>query len=450
VYIFPFYNAHFPEITRALLMYRYRRLSGARKYARENGYQGAMYPWQTADDGDEETQIVHYNPVSDHWGPDLSRRQRHVSIAIFYNVWRYWERTGDTDFLEQYGAEMMLEIARFWASAAKYEEDSRRYHIEGVMGPDEYHEKYPGRSDEEGGIKDNAYTNILTVWLLERTLEMLDRIPAAIFQELVRKTGFDQSEMPKWHRIIRSMAVTFREHIISQFDGYRTLPELDWDKYRKKYPNIERMDRILKAEGDSPDKYKVSKQADTLMAFYLLQPEEVQRIMNQLGYAVDDGRKLLKDNYEYYVGRTSHGSTLSKVVHAAISKDIQSKEVTWEWFMQALRSDVYDTQGGTTLEGIHCGVMAGTLWVILRNFAGLTIFGDTVSLSPALPDHWRRLKFSVLHRGVLHRFEITRDRIQVGVDRKGKPFTAQIPRGHKKTFRPSAETRLEVDFSPKA
>ncbi|MBN1836340.1 MAG: beta-phosphoglucomutase family hydrolase, partial [Spirochaetales bacterium] len=135
LFIYPFYNLHFPEISRSLLLYRYRRLEGARDYAREHGYRGAMYPWQTADNGREETQEIHFNPVSGKWGPDLSSRQRHVSIAVAYAVWEYFYCTGDLEFLHNYGAEILLQTTRFWASIAEYDEADGRYHIRGVMGP---------------------------------------------------------------------------------------------------------------------------------------------------------------------------------------------------------------------------------------------------------------------------------------------------------------------------
>ena len=108
------------------------------------GYSGAMFPWQSGSDGSEETQVVHLNPLSGQWDPDLSHRQRHVNAAIFYNVWHYHQATEDLDFLRDHGAEMMLEIARFWGSIAHYDADRDRYEIHGVMGPDEFHEKYPG------------------------------------------------------------------------------------------------------------------------------------------------------------------------------------------------------------------------------------------------------------------------------------------------------------------
>ncbi|MBA7547895.1 putative glycosyl hydrolase [subsurface metagenome] len=187
LYILPFYNLHFPEISRSLLMYRYKRLDAAKKYAKQNGYKGAMFPWQE----------MHYDPQNDSWGPDLSRRQRHVSIGVFYNAWRYVFETNDKNFLKDYGAEMMLEIARFWASIAKY--GANKYHISGVMGPDEFHEKLPG--SKEDGIKDNAYTNVMTAWLLGKAIELVEGLGQKTFKRLAKKTGFKKSEVEKWKDI---------------------------------------------------------------------------------------------------------------------------------------------------------------------------------------------------------------------------------------------------------
>src|SRR5918994_690518 len=175
LYIYPFLNFRLPEITRELLMYRYRRLGEARAAARAAGYRGAMYPWQSGSDGQEETQVVHLNPRSGRWERDLSHSQRHVGAAIFYNIWRYYQTTGDFEFLLDHGAEMMLEIARFWASIAHFNPDRDRYEIHGVMGPDEFHEKYPG--SEEEGLKNNAYTNVMVAWLSGVALEALGLLP---------------------------------------------------------------------------------------------------------------------------------------------------------------------------------------------------------------------------------------------------------------------------------
>ncbi|MDH3829712.1 MAG: glycoside hydrolase family 65 protein, partial [Desulfobacterales bacterium] len=422
LYILPFYNLRFPQISRALLKYRYQRLDGARQYAAENGYRGAMYPWQTADGSEEETQSVHYNPADGSWGPDLSRRQRHVSIAVFYNVWRYFNDTGDKQFLRQYGAEMMLEIARFWASIAQWDDVSDKYSIAGVMGPDEFHEKLPG--SEVPGVKDNAYTNIMVVWLLEKVMEAIDSLSSGTLKRLKEKIGFEIKETKKWQEIRQKLNVVMTENgIISQFDGYMGLKEINWEHYREKYGNIHRMDRILKAEGDSPDAYKVAKQADTLMTYYVLSPEAVGDILTQLGYPAADPFDVMKKNYAYYEQRTCHGSTLSKVVHAIISSYMDNEETAWQWFVEAMESDIYDSQGGTTPEGIHCGVMAGTLDVITRYFVGIDFSKPVPQFTPHLPGHWNRLVMEVHHRKVCYHIDLSQDKIRLTL--KGATKTRQ-------------------------
>ena len=167
VFIFPFLNLHLPDLTRALLQYRYRRLPTARRAAAAAGFEGAMYPWQSGSSGREETQTMHLNPNSGNWLPDNSHLQRHINIAVAYNVWQYFQATGDVEFLAFYGAEMLVEIARFWSSIATYNKALDRFEIRHVMGPDEYHDAYPGA--DEPGLHNNAYTNVMVAWLLRRT-----------------------------------------------------------------------------------------------------------------------------------------------------------------------------------------------------------------------------------------------------------------------------------------
>jgi beta-phosphoglucomutase family hydrolase len=398
IFILPFFNRHFPEISKALLMYRYNRLDPARDYARENGYKGAMYPWQTADDGREDTQTIHFNPKSGSWGPDLSRLQRHVSIAVFYNVWRYIYDTDDTQFLNEYGAELMFEIARFWASIATQSPDTGKYHIEGVMGPDEFHETLPGSGKE--GLKDNAYTNIMAIWLFDKAAEIGEKIDPVVLKRLIKKINLDLDELKQWRDISSHMNILIdQDGVLEQFDGYKSLKELDWPHYRSRYGNIHRMDRILKAEGDSPDMYKVAKQPDVLMTFYTLSPGEVAELLEKIGYKLPDAMTFVRNNYAYYEPRTSHGSTLSKVVHSIISSYLHDgHEMAWKWFSEALKSDIQDTQGGTTQEGIHCGVMAGTLDTVIRYFAGISFYNEKLNVHPNLPTQWKKLSLSVCFR----------------------------------------------------
>ena len=378
LYIYPFLNFRLPEITRELLMYRYRRLDEARAAAEVAGYRGAMYPWQSGSDGKEETQVVHLNPRSGRWEPDLSRNQRHVGAAIFYNIWRYYQMTGDFEFLLAYGVEMMLEIAHFWASIAHFNPERERYEMHGVMGPDEFHEKYPD-SDEEG-LRNNAYTNVMAAWIGETAQKVLELLPERRRRSLCDKIGCSEDEIRGWKDMSERMFVPFHaDGIISQFEGYEDLTELDWESYRARHANIQRLDRILRAEGDTPDRYKVSKQADTLMLFFLFSEEELRHLFEQLGYeyAPDTARK----NIAYYEPRTTHGSTLSYVVHAAILAELDP-ERSWEMFMMALESDVGDVQGGTTKEGIHMGAMAGTLDLIQRGYVGAKTKDTTLCFDP--------------------------------------------------------------------
>ena len=415
LYIAPFFNRVLPQVTRSHLLYRYRRLEEAREIARDAGYGGALYPWQSADTGERESQQLHYNPRSGEWDPDLSHLQRHISIVIAHNIWEYHFTTGDDEFMHQYGMEMLLEIARFWASAAEKEETDERYHITGVMGPDEFHEKYPDASYENGGFKDNAYTNVMVAWLLRKVGEEYRDMNGTARQRLAEKIGFQDAELELWREIARGLAVVMDDQgILSQFDGYRRLKELDRDAYREQYDDTRRMDRILKAEGDSPDNYQISKQADTLMIWYILTPQEAAEVLKMMGYSVDDPYRLLRRNYEYYRPRTSHGSTLSYVVHSALLTYLPGNETDgWCWFLEAMRSDIYDTQGGTTLEGIHCGVMAGSLQIIVDNFAGLKVTPEEVVVMPELPKGWEKVSFLFRYRGEDYTVTVTSDRVRV-------------------------------------
>ena len=221
---------------------------------------------------------MHLNPLSGRWEPDLSHNQRHVNAAIFYNVWHYYQATDDVEFLRDHGAEMMLEIARFWASIAHYNPERDRYEIHGVMGPDEFHEKYPGA--EEGGLRNNAYTNVMVAWICETAPEVLDLLPASRARGAAGPDRADRRrDRTPGRDMSRKMFVPFHgDGIISQFEGYEQLAELDWDGYRERYDgNIQRLDRILRAEGDDPDRYKLAKQADTVMLFFLFSDEELRR-----------------------------------------------------------------------------------------------------------------------------------------------------------------------------
>lgn len=424
LFILPFYNIHLPETARATLMYRYNRLDKAREYAIQHGYKGAMFPWQSGSDGREETQVVHLNPLTGHWGDDYSSLQRHVSLAVAYNVWQYVNTTGDINFLEEYGAELFLEICRFWASKSVYINETGRYSIPNVMGPDEFHEQYP--ESEAGGLRDNAYTNILVAWAFRKAKDILEMIKDKA--DIVKnKLNLDAQEINEWIEISKKLnLVISTEGVIAQYDGYFELKELDWDYYKNKYGNIYRLDRILKAEGKSADEYKVAKQADTLMIFYILDEQEVKDLIESMGYTLKPD--FLKTNMDYYLARTSHGSTLSRVVHAQLANMINDTELSRVLYQDALSSDYNDIQGGTTAEGIHLGVMAGTILIAIQSYAGLNITGGQAKLNPGLPKTWNSIQFRFTFKGKDLQVKVEHHKIEIELLKCG---SAEISVGNK-------------------
>lgn len=422
-FVMHFYNFHQPEITRALILYRYRRITQARKDAKNNGYQGAMFPWQSGSTGQEETQVIHLNPLSGKWGPDYSCLQRHVSFAIAHNVWMYWQRTQDKDFLANYGAEMLLSIAQFAASLVRFSKKDKRYHTEKIMGPDEFHEKVPGKADV--GVKDNAYTNILIVWTLLKAEKILKVLSYEQKKRIFRKIGFKSEDLRFWQDITKRMEIVInKEGVIGQFDGYFQLKELSWPDYREKYGNIQRMDRILKAEGKSPNAYKVSKQADVLMIFYLFSLTEIKGIFRRLGYNMN--LDVLRKNYDYYIQRTSHGSTLSKVTHCYLAHRLGKRKEAEELFLEVLKSDIYDTQGGTTPEGIHLGVMGGSIDIVMRAFAGIRIFHEQIKIDPQLPKRWKSIRLKFCYRNIWVSVSVTCKNVTICLQ-KVMPSSPIIP-----------------------
>ncbi|GAA4488417.1 trehalose-phosphatase [Rhodococcus olei] len=394
LFVFPVLTLRGPALTRSLLQYRYRRLPEARRAARAAGHRGAMFPWQSGSDGREESQQVHLNPRSGRWLPDTSWRQHHIGVAIAYNVWQYYQITGDLEFLAHFGAEMLVDIARFFASLASYERARSRYVIRGVMGPDEFHSGYPDAP--HAGIDNNAYTNVMAVWVILRALEALDAIADPDRSELIARLHLEAPELARWEEVTRRMSVPFHDGVISQFDGYGDLIELDWDRYRQQYGDIRRLDRILEAEGDDVNRYRASKQADVLMLFYLLSADELRDLFGRMGYRLEPDD--IPRTVDYYIARTSHGSTLSAVVHSWVLARA-NRDKAMEFFESVLASDITDVQGGTTAEGIHLAAMAGSVDLLQRCFTGLEARGDRLVFGPQWPEPLGTLEFPISYRG---------------------------------------------------
>jgi trehalose/maltose hydrolase-like predicted phosphorylase len=390
-------------------MYRYRRLPEARAAATAAGYKGAMFPWQSGSNGREETQAFNLNPRSQRWVRDNSYLQRHVGSAVAFNAWQYFQVTGDLEFLHFYGAELILEIASFWSSMASFNDERGRYEIRGVMGPDEFHDGYPDSATP--GLDNNAYSNILAVWVLCRALDVLDRLSDIRRAELTAQLGLAAQEVARWTDISHRMFIPFDEQgIILQFEGYEKLREFSWLDYETRYGNIQRLDLILEAEGDSANRYKLAKQADVLMLFYLFSAEELSELFDRLGYSFE--HDTIPRNVAYYAGRSTHGSTLCRVVYAWVLAR-SDRPRAMDFFAQALQSDISDVQQGTTAEGIHLGAMAGTVDLLQRVSTGIEVRRDILRLNPELPQEVKRLDLRIRYRGHSLDLRLTHESLRV-------------------------------------
>lgn len=431
MFIYPTLTLRRPEFTRGLLMYRYRRLNEARANARAEGYAGAMYPWQSGSTGREETPSELWNPRSGTWMPDNSHNQRHVSLAVAYSVLRYFEATEDETFISNFGGEMLVEICRFFVSLAHHNRDTGRWEIHGVMGPDEYHDGYP---DTPGsGLRNNAYTNVLASWALAATVRLL-RWMDGRDDPLSQWLDVFEDELRHWEDIAANLKVPFMDDgIISQFDGYEDLLEFDWDDYRDRYDNIGRLDLILQAEGDSTNRYKLSKQADVLMLPYLFSLQELQETLATMGY--EFSVQGLRNTVDYYLARTSHGSTLSRLVHGWVAARTD-RSASWALFAEALEADLSDTQGGTTREGVHLGAMAGTVDMVIRCFAGVETRKDRLRLNPRLPKELPGVHFQVRFRHQTIDIDITHQEVTVTLPGSSSQPIQLFVEGREETMAP--------------
>jgi alpha,alpha-trehalase len=437
LFIFPVLNLRFPTITRSLLRYRYRRLLEARRAAKLAGYSGAMFPWQSGSDGREESPELHLNPRSGRWNPDPSHRAHHIGIAVAYNVWQFYQVTGDLAYLIDYGTEMLVEIARFWVSRATYDQQRDRYCINGVIGPDEFHSGYPDRPYD--GVDNNAYTNVMAVWVILRAIEALELMPLPNRLDLRERLGVTDDELARWDHVSRRMFVPFHDGVISQFEGYDQLDELDWDAYRERYGNIQRLDRILEAENDDVNRYKASKQADALMLLYLLSSDELRELLDRLDYHFEPDQ--IPKMVDYYMARTSHGSTLSGVVHTWVLARA-NRHHAMEYFQEVLKSDVADIQGGTTSEGIHLAAMAGSVDLVQRCFTGLETRGDRLVLSPNWPESLGALGFPIHYRGYHMHVRVSGKGAEISIDPRDVPPIVIECRGKVEHLAPGCTIRF--------
>ena len=373
IYLLPFYTLTWPEAARALLMYRFATLGGARAKAAAMGWRGAMYAWESADTGAETTPEHGIGPDRKVVDILCGTQEQHITADVAYAVWQYWLATGDEAFLRDAGAEILLEAGRFWASRALLEADGL-HHIRGVIGPDEYHET----------IDDNAFTNVMARWTIRRAVEVAamlrERWPAE-WDLLASRIGVDGREIEQWAAVAEAMATGLdpKTGLFEQFAGYFALEDIDLAQYASRSVP---MDVVLGRERTAAS--QVVKQADVVALLGLL-PDE---------FASGAGAA----NFDFYAPRCSHGSSLSRAMHGIVAARLGRSEMALEFSRQTSAIDLADTHAAID-GGVHIAALGGVWMIAVCGFAGLTLLADGLGFDPQLPEGWTGLAFACQWRG---------------------------------------------------
>jgi len=394
IFLLPFYTYTWPTAARTLLLYRFHTLEAARAKATHLGYRGALYAWESADTGEEATPPYVRGPDGQIIPIRNGIEEQHISADVAYAVWLYWQATEDVPFLLDAGAEVILETARFWASRARLESDGR-YHIRNVIGPDEYHE----------GVDDNAYTNGMARWNIERGLELVDLLPRrwpARWATLRERLALTPTELAAWRDVAARLISGLDESsgLLEQFAGFFKLEPIDLAAYT---PRTAPMDVLLGRERTA--RSQVIKQADVVMLLALLWER------------YDAALRLA--NFRYYEPRCGHGSSLSPAIHALVAARLGDVELAARYFHQAAAIDLDDTMGNAAA-GVHIATLGGLWQAAVFGFGGISPTIAGLRCDPHLPATWRALRFPVQWRG---------RQIRIALHQAPLTLTATLERG---------------------
>ena len=383
----PFYLFTNPEAARDLLLFRYNTLPRALERARMLDCKGACYPIATLN-GDEACSLWQHASL-----------QLQPSTAVAYGIWHYVRLTGDDGFLWKYGAEMLIQIARFLASRAARSSATGKYGFYGVMGPDEFHMM----------VNNNAYTNYMgmrTLAYAAETAERMQREQPDAWAALASKTSLEAGEPAAWKQMAEEMYLPCRENgLFEQHDGFFDLPHTEINDIPvSEFPLYEHWsyDRIYRTD--------MIKQPDVLMMLYLYNSsftEEVKRI-----------------NYEFYEPRTIHESSLSPAIHSILAAELGRMDEAVRFFGYATRLDL-DNYNRNTREGLHVTSIAMAWANIVYGFAGLRSDGDLLSFAPRLPARWKRIAFSIVYRNRVIRILMAQGGSTFAVT-EGEPLAVRI------------------------
>ncbi len=377
IFMLPFFTYVLPDIARNLLLYRYHLLPAARKKAVSNGYEGAQYPWESTLDGEEATPQAMLHPETGELIAVLNGSlEIHITASIAHAVWMYWSITADDDFMCNYGVEMLLSTAMFWASRAEWHPEHEAYEITNVIGPDEWHEH----------VNNNAYTNFMAKRNIQTALQALTWLETAAptkARPLVQQLGLTAERIERWQAIQNGLRIPQDKHsgLIEQFDGFFKLARLDLAKYKKRKDSYQAILGV-----DTVQKYQVIKQADVLMLLIVLNQE------------FDLQTKRMNWDYYYPITDHAYGSSLTPALHAVLASELGLVDTAYQLFMMGAYVDL-DNLRGNTPEGIHLAC-AGAVWqAMILGFAGLQLSADGYTTHPHLPAGWTHLAFNFKHKG---------------------------------------------------
>ena len=377
IFMLPYFTFVHPDIARNLLMYRYRLLPAARAKAKSNGYEGAQYPWESTLNGEETTPPAIVHPETGELVPVLNGQiELHITASIAHGVWQYWQFTGDDEFMREYGTELLLYTAEFWASRVVWNPESGQYEIDNVIGPDEWHEH----------VNNNAFTNYMARWNIQAAIDALRWLKSTYpdkAKELTQQLDLHEKRLAHWHDVITYIHIPLdkRTGLIEQFDGFFKLELFDQEKYKGRTTSYQGILGIKVVQY-----YQIIKQADVLM------------LLTTLDQQFD--LKTKKVNWEYYYPITDHdyGSSLTPAFHVILSSELGLVETAYHMFMKGALVDLEDQRGNSD-EGIHCAC-AGAVWqAAILGFAGLRFTDDGYTTSPCWPEGWTRLAFTCFHKG---------------------------------------------------
>jgi len=377
IFMLPYFTYVHPDIARNLLMYRYRLLPAARAKAKSNGYAGAQYPWESTLNGEETTPPAIVHPETGELVPVLNGQiELHITASIAHGVWQYWQFTGDDEFMREYGTELLLNTAEFWASRVVWNPESSQYEIDNVIGPDEWHEH----------VNNNAFTNYMARWNIQAAIDALRWLKSTApdkAKELTQQLDLHEKRLARWHDVITYIRIPQdkRTRLIEQFDGFFKLELFDQAKYQGRttsYQGILGMKVV--------QYYQIIKQADVLM------------LLTTLDQQFD--LKTKKVNWDFYYPITDHdyGSSLTPAFHVILACELGLVETAYQMFMKGALVDLEDQRGNSD-EGIHCAC-AGAVWqAAILGFAGLRFTDDGYTTSPLWPESWTRLAFTCFYKG---------------------------------------------------